>query len=302
MKHLSLVFILIISLQGCNSQRSKEIDSRILKINKFIEFNYKSNNIRLNHLKSRLTFVALDKVKQLENSIRKEKTENEVLDLFYSSLTNSEIETLLQNINKNSNQDNSILFPKKEKKKQTIPNSLERKRNILYDKLYKKDEERYNLFKNEFFRLEAINYKNALILKKLDSLKAKNKRAYCKNGIYEVITKDRNQNYNNENIELKREIALDLKHIKSICKKTTNYSDFNYIIEIIFDTIGTQKIYELTKNTDYNQQLAIVVFGEIITAPFINTTIENGKVELSGNNNIFEVNQIISSIKSGIIK
>ncbi len=184
MKNVSLIFILIITIQSCKSQRSKEIDAKILTINKLIEFNYQSNNIRFNDLKKRLTFVDSKKIKSLENSIQKEKIEDEILNSFYNNFTNKEIE-VLYNLKESSKAPAPDFFvsngkKKKTQKKTAISKTLEAKKRKLYDNLYKKDEERYNQFKKEFFKLEALNYKNAVSQNKLDSFKRKIKKHIAK--------------------------------------------------------------------------------------------------------------------------
>ncbi len=300
MKHLSLIFILIITLQSCKSQRSEKTNAHILKISKLAGLNNRSSNIVID-LKKRLPFISSDELKKIKNSISEETMENDILNTFYSKFTSLEIELLLNYMKESykKNHRNILLEQKENNIKTNISEDLSERNGKVIERLYKKDEERYNQFKKEFFRLEKISYKNGKDKGILDTLKSisRNQKIKRTNGIYEVI-KGQNKNYN-DSLRLVKEPYLDFKYnyVKSVNEQATEYSGFYYNIEIILNPPGAKRFYKLTKK-NVDKQLAIVVNNEIISAPTVGQPIEGGKILISGNFTFYEVKNIVSKIKS----
>lgn len=296
------LILFITGLFSCKSQRSQEIDEMIKKIDQKVEFNYKTkNNIRFDDLIIRLPYIKPSKIKQLATIINEKKIEEELFSSFYNNFSIDEIKLLFQQTQLNNTNRNPFLSSEEKNNRVIISESLMTKRKEVYKKIYEKDSNRFNRFKKEFFLLEAKNYEIAKQKERENTTKnvLKYQQVNRPDGIYEVI--ETNNTTQSSPLKLIKKAALSFKYnyIQSAKVITTEYSSFNYVIEIVFNTPGAKRFYSLTKD-NIAKPLAIVVNKEIISAPIVNEPIEGGKISISGNFTLEEAKNIASIITSKI--
>ncbi|SFW45195.1 SecDF P1 head subdomain-containing protein [Cellulophaga fucicola] len=118
------------------------------------------------------------------------------------------------------------------------------------------------------------------------------------NGIYEVVNYiEKKQSYTEftKTLQLKKEPAILLTNLKKL-KVGLSSINHRYVIHMVFNKANTIAFKELTYK-NIKKPLAIVVDGKIIIAPIVNSPIEQGKLEITGNFSLEEANTIVDNIK-----
>ncbi len=297
------LILFLTGLFSCKSQRSQEVDEMIKKIDQKVEFNYKTkNNIRFDDLIIRLPYIESSEIEKLATIINEKKIEKELFSSFYSNFSVDEIKLLFQQTQLNNTNRNPFLSSEEKNNHVVISESLMTKRKEIYKEIYEKDSDRFNRFKKEFFLLEAKNYEIAKQKETKNTTKniLKYQQVNRPDGFYEVIETN-NSTTRTSPLKLVKKASLSFKYnyIQSAKVITTEYSGFNYVIEIVFNTPGAKRFYKLTKD-NIGKPLAIVVNKEIISAPIVNEAIEGGKISISGNFTLEEAKSITSIITSKI--
>lgn len=102
---------------------------------------------------------------------------------------------------------------------------------------------------------------------------------------------------------------LDGSHVKSAQVRSasssasrSSSSSNTYMVVVNFDSEGAQKFADVTKElASSNGQIAIVVDGEVKSAPAVQAVVDGGQVSISGNFSLEEALQLKSMLDSGTL-
>ena len=102
---------------------------------------------------------------------------------------------------------------------------------------------------------------------------------------------------------------LDGTHVKSTQVRSasssasrSSSSSNTYMVVVNFDSEGAQKFADVTKElASSNGQIAIVVDGEVKSAPAVQAEVDGGQVSISGNFSLEEALQLKSMLDSGTL-
>jgi preprotein translocase subunit SecD len=103
-----------------------------------------------------------------------------------------------------------------------------------------------------------------------------------------------------ERLNVQKKVLLDQTALKS-AKVTVDKRSGNPLIEITFTAEGRKRFAEVTRE-NVGRRLAIVIEGELYSAPTIRTGIPGGRAEVSGSFSEAEARELAAKITEALSK
>lgn len=283
-----LLFLIVATLMSCNAQNEKNT-AKIIELNEKYSFFYKFDEVALSELDKRVEITGDKSFEELKTSVSKEALDVKVITFFNNNFNSSEIEALY-NQAKNFDNRNDVSIIDKSISETTIPQKtipkispeLQEKKESLFRKLVEEGDEVFEDFKHQVYVLDSINY-NSLKNDENREIKTEYKKN-TPNGMYETTSFE--SNYQDpdafmKSIEVTDQPGVDFNTIEKVSIEPTQYINFEYYINIVFNDEGAEQLRILTE-ANLDKPLPIIIGNEIIIAPYVNMPIEGGKLQISG--------------------
>lgn len=269
-----ILLLLAFFLLNCAAQNDEKNKTKILEIDKLVDFYTYFTEVNLDKLSERKKETGDINFEKLKKTYAKENLNKEIIIFFNENFSDEEINKLHKSITSTKNTATSNSTQNQET---TITPEFEKKRNMLYEKLYNKGIENFNELKQKLYILDSINYN-----KQVEIVSESNKKVNRIDGMYETLNYNPDERIDIESITLKEIPSIEFKDLKSISVKPEQSPALSYSVQMIFNEAATKKLSKISNNNIY-KPLVIVINQKIVFAPIIRHSIDNGNLEISGN-------------------
>ena len=293
----TLILLFTISLVSCNSQDKEITNAKILDLDSLYQIFLKVNEIDTEGLKERLPYISKDKVEKLQNSISKHTLNAKIIELYKENFTTKEINELHKDSEDYFSQDRTINTYNYQERASNLSKELKEKKFKALEILRKEDDLVFEDFKNKIYRLDSINYETSESknIKKGISKKHQKKA----NGIYEVLSYDeqeRNSSNFTDTFVIKDEPGMAFNNLKEIDFTLSSNPSLNYRISVTFNKDGAREFKYLTQKNQ-KKYLAILIDDNIVITPFVESIIDDGKIDINGKITYSDAINIVDNIK-----